>query len=246
MLGNCTGLNYKPGKERYIMETRKIMNGQLTIGEIKLYEDTGRVEALVYNNFVSLFIQYFPTTRTWGLYKDFASFFTTERTMTTTELKSALGNVFIESDVKTIVPELIHAVTDLEDAGAKVSVLAFGSVEYWNGRPALPLIVDGQKKAYAMNFRNYCISVNTSIDGDGLDHGSTRPIPFEELKDLSPLMKMEVIRCFAATTISEYARGLEVISGKTKFDWTPDENFIKFVKEVFNMLWPDEKWPLCI
>ena len=228
------------------METRKILNGQLTIGNLKMYEDTGRVEALVYNNFASLFIQYFPTTRTWGVYKDFNAFFTTERTLTTMELKSTLKEVFIESDVKAIVPQLITAVTDLEDAGQAVKVLAFGAVEHWNGRPSLPLIIDGQRKAYAMNFRNYCISVNTSIDGDGPDHGSTRPIPFEELNKLSPLMKMEVIRCFAATAISEYARGLEAVSGKTRFDWTPDENFLKFVKEVFTMLWPDEKWPLCI
>lgn len=114
------------------------------------------------------------------------------------------------------------------------------------GRPVAILDTPDNDK-YLMDFRSYCISINGNMKGDGCEYGSTRPIPFKELNKNSDLTKAEYIRMSIATVLEEYCRGRNfTLAVKTKFDWSPEEKFMEFVKAVFAFEFPDAKWPYII
>lgn len=122
----------------------------------------------------------------------------------------------------------------------------FGKKSEIKGKPNFPILslTDGEEEWYLMPFRSYCMSINASEDGDGLELASTRAIPFADLKWVSNLMKVEYLRTSAATCIYEFCNGQNAIfADKTKFDWQPDTAFREFIKASFKYIWPDEEWP---
>lgn len=122
----------------------------------------------------------------------------------------------------------------------------FGKKSEIKGKPEFPILslTDGDEEWYLMPFRSYCMSINSSEDGDGYECASTRPIMMSIFDNMPDLVKAEWLRTAAATCIYEFCHGQDAIFvGKTKFDWTPDSAFREFVKAAFKYIWPNAEWP---
>ena len=122
----------------------------------------------------------------------------------------------------------------------------FGKKSEIKGKPEFPILslTDGEEEWYLMPFRSYCMSINTSEDGDGFECASTRPIMMNVFDNMPELVKAEWLRTAAATCIYEFCHGQNAIfADKTKFDWNPDSAFREFIKNSFKYIWPNAEWP---
>lgn len=250
MLEDSQGYINRPGKVKGVFmknnnNEKMIKCNEKTIGIIH-YQEAGSVEVLLIADVTTIFVRYFPLAKKWAIYKDMAQIVTEEPTLLTIdEVLDKLGGLFTDDEKETIRKDFDHVEDVIKfrfNYGKKLTMTEVIKKE--SGFPVAKL-TDGENDYYLSPFRLYSFTINSSVNGNGWEVGSTRPFNFSVLNSLPDIVKMEVIRSLAATVIYEFCAGRNLTAGmKTKFDWQPDEMFRAFIKECFGFIWPNAEWPL--